>query len=83
MDPGPTSPEPYPFGVGRGGSAFPFVGHDAFDQVRIAFLIDEELPDAAGPGADVLEELVKALDAARDNAVTPSLVPSMMWIISP
>ena len=55
----------YPSGVGRGGSAFPFVGHDAEDQVRIAFLIDEVWPDAAGPGADVFEELLKALDAAR------------------
>lgn len=61
--------------MGRGGSAFSFVGHDALDQVRIAFLIDEELSDAVGPGADVLEELLKAFGSARGECGDAFLGP--------
>jgi len=61
--------------VSRGRSAFPIVGQDALDQFRIGFLIDEELADAAGPGADVGEELLKTLDAARGERCDAFLGP--------
>ena len=45
-------------------SALALVGHDAFGMVRLAQLIDEELPQAAAPGPYVCEQLLQVLDAA-------------------
>ena len=59
------------------------VGDDAFDDVRVAVLVDEELPDAAGPGSGVGDELLQAFDAPAVNAVTLLSGPVATSIISP
>lgn len=39
------------------------VGHDAFDDVRVPLLVDQELMDAAVPGSNVGKKLLEARDA--------------------
>jgi hypothetical protein len=40
------------------------VCHDGFDDVWVTLFIDEELTDAAFPGAQIRQEFLKGLDAA-------------------